>query len=48
LAKCCGTVPEEPGIFNWLFEAQMQKSKDYVNQGGEQLCVDMKRRPKGA
>ena len=35
LAKCFGTVPEEPGIFNWPFEMQMQKSKDYVNQGGE-------------
>ncbi|RDW92623.1 alcohol dehydrogenase-6 [Coleophoma crateriformis] len=34
LAKCFGTVPEEPKIFNWFFEAQMQKSKDYVNQGG--------------
>ncbi|KAF6233625.1 hypothetical protein HO173_008182 [Letharia columbiana] len=33
-AKCCGTVPDEPGIFSWPFEAQMQKSKDYVNQGG--------------
>lgn len=39
LAKCMGTVPEEPGIFNWPFEAQMQRSKDYVNQGGEQLSV---------
>lgn len=35
LAKCMGTVPEELGIFNWPFEGQMQKSKDYVNQGGE-------------
>jgi aryl-alcohol dehydrogenase-like predicted oxidoreductase len=35
LAKCYGTVPEEPGVFNWFFEAQMQKSKDYVNQSGE-------------
>ena len=26
----------------------MQKSKDYVNQGGEQLCVNMRRRPIGA
>ena len=34
LAKCCGTVPEEPGIFNWFFETQMKESKDYVNQGG--------------
>ena len=48
LAKCCGTVPEEPGIFNWPFEAQMQKSKDYVNQGGAQLWVEMKRCCKGA
>lgn len=35
LAKIMGTVPEEPGIFNWPYEAQMQKSKDYVNQGGQ-------------
>ena len=42
LAKCCGTVPEEPAIFNWPFEAQMQKSRDYVNQGGAQLCIQMK------
>ncbi|KAI4195437.1 MAG: hypothetical protein LQ350_007201 [Teloschistes chrysophthalmus] len=34
LAKCYGTVPEEPGIFNWPFEGEMAKSKDYVNQGG--------------
>ncbi|KAF2714941.1 aldo-keto reductase [Pleomassaria siparia CBS 279.74] len=34
LAKCMGTVPEEAGIFNWMFEGQMQKSRDYVNQGG--------------
>ncbi|MCJ1223874.1 hypothetical protein MMC12_000517 [Toensbergia leucococca] len=34
LAKCYGTVPMEPSIFNWFFEAQMQKSKDYINQGG--------------
>ena len=40
LAKCCGTVPEEPGIFNWPFEPQMQKSKDYVNKGGKELFVD--------
>lgn len=32
-----GTVPEEAGIFNWPFEAQMQNSKDYVNQGGEHV-----------
>ncbi len=48
LAKCRGTVPEEPGIFNWAFEEQMQKSKDYVNQGGGQLRLDIKRHPKGA
>ena len=34
LAKCFGTVPDEPGIFNWAFEAQLQKSRDYINQGG--------------
>lgn len=37
LAKCFGTVPEEPSIFNWMYEPQMSKSKDYVNQGGEKL-----------
>lgn len=37
LAKCYGTVPEEPGIFNWPFEPEMAKSKDYVNQGGMSL-----------
>ena len=36
LAKVFGTVPEEKGIFNFLFEAQMAKSKDYINQGGEE------------
>lgn len=45
LAKCCGTVPEESDIFNWFFEAQMQKSKDYVNQGGEQFCLHTKPGP---
>lgn len=35
LAKCMGTVPEEPGIFSWTFEKEMQKSKDYVNKGGK-------------
>ena len=39
LAKCYGTVPDEPGIFNWAFEAVMKKSKDYVNQSGE-ICVE--------
>lgn len=34
LTKIMGTVPEEPGIFNWRFETQLAKSKDYVNQGG--------------
>ncbi|MCJ1435221.1 hypothetical protein MMC27_004593 [Xylographa pallens] len=34
LAKCYGTVPDDSSIFNWPFEAQMQKSRDYVNQGG--------------
>ncbi|KAL8720856.1 MAG: hypothetical protein Q9225_002335 [Loekoesia sp. 1 TL-2023] len=34
LAKCYGTVPEEPSIFNWPFEAQMRTSRDYINQGG--------------
>jgi len=37
LAKVMGTVPEEPGIFNWMFEGQLAKSKDYVNQGGKSL-----------
>lgn len=35
LAKIMGTVPESPDVFNWPFEAQLQKSRDYVNQGGE-------------
>lgn len=48
LAKCFGTVPDEAGIFNWPFEAQMQKSKDYINQGGEHLYLNMERLPKGA
>ncbi|KAH8654584.1 aldo-keto reductase [Tricladium varicosporioides] len=34
LTKVLGTVPEESGIFNWFFEPQLQKSKDYVNKGG--------------
>ncbi|KAL8724988.1 MAG: hypothetical protein Q9166_007637 [cf. Caloplaca sp. 2 TL-2023] len=34
LAKVFGTVPEESGIFNFFFEDQMAKSKDYINQGG--------------
>ncbi|KAI4087708.1 MAG: hypothetical protein LQ339_008835 [Xanthoria mediterranea] len=34
LAKIRGTVPEDKGIFNWFFEGQMAKSKDYINQGG--------------
>ncbi|KAG8529018.1 uncharacterized protein KY384_006708 [Bacidia gigantensis] len=34
LAKLYGTVPEEPGIFSWMYEAQMQQSRDYVNKGG--------------
>lgn len=38
LAKCYGTVPDEPKVFNWFFEAQMQQTKDYVNQGGRWLC----------
>jgi len=40
-----GTVPEEAGIFNWFFEPQLQKSKDYVNQGGK---IDMKRCSQGS
>ncbi|KAL8752370.1 MAG: hypothetical protein Q9199_005787 [Rusavskia elegans] len=34
LAKVFGTVPEERGIFNFFFEDQMAKSKDYINRGG--------------
>lgn len=41
LAKIMGTVPESAEIFNWPFEAQLQKSRDYVNQGGEQSRVDV-------
>lgn len=35
LGKLYGTVPEEPGIFNWMFEGQMAKSREYTNQGGQ-------------
>lgn len=35
LAKVFGTVPEERGIFNFFFEDQMAKSKDYINRGGK-------------
>lgn len=42
LAKVMGTVPEEPAIFNWMFEEQMQQSKDYVNQGGKWCSADVK------
>ena len=35
LGKVMGTVPESPEIFNWMFENQMKRSKDYVNKGGE-------------
>ncbi|KAG6991137.1 hypothetical protein G7Y79_00056g090180 [Physcia stellaris] len=34
LAKCFGTVPEETGIFNWMHEGEMKRSREYVNQGG--------------
>ncbi|KAK2792788.1 hypothetical protein FQN52_002851 [Onygenales sp. PD_12] len=34
MTKIHGTVPNEPAIFNWFFEGQMQKSRDYINQGG--------------
>lgn len=43
LAKCFGTVPDEPSIFNWPFEPQMQQSKDYINQGGEQFLPAQQR-----
>jgi aryl-alcohol dehydrogenase-like predicted oxidoreductase len=42
LTKIRGTVPEEAGIFNWMFEAQMQQSRDYVNQGGLSRCAIFK------
>ena len=42
LAKCFGTVPDEPGIFNWFFEPQLQKSKDYINQGGKNSHLDVR------
>jgi aryl-alcohol dehydrogenase-like predicted oxidoreductase len=35
LTKCYNHVGEEPGMMAPAFFAQMQKSKDYVNQGGE-------------
>ncbi|KAF2760372.1 aldo-keto reductase [Pseudovirgaria hyperparasitica] len=34
LGKIMGTVPETPDIFNWMYEGQLQASKDYTNQGG--------------
>ncbi|KAF2235817.1 aldo-keto reductase [Viridothelium virens] len=34
LTKCMGTVPEDPSIFNWPLEPQLQKSKEYINHGG--------------
>lgn len=36
LAKIMGTVPEpkDDKVFNWMYESQMSKSMDYVNQGG--------------
>ncbi|KAK2799373.1 hypothetical protein FQN50_008479 [Emmonsiellopsis sp. PD_5] len=34
MTKIYGTVPNEPATFNWFFERQMQKSRDYINQGG--------------
>lgn len=37
LTKCSGTVPDETSIFNWPFEMQLQKSKNYVNQSGKLL-----------
>ena len=37
LAKCMGTVADEPAIFNWFFEAQLKQSKDYYNKGGKVL-----------
>lgn len=37
--KVFGTVPEEKGIFNFPYEKQMAKSKDYVNKGGELLLT---------
>lgn len=42
LAKCFGTVPAEPGIFNWPFEPQLRSSRDYVNQGGRNRRIKLK------
>ncbi|TAQ87991.1 hypothetical protein B7494_g3695 [Chlorociboria aeruginascens] len=39
LAKCMGTVPEEPGIFSWMFEPQLQKNKDHVDKGIEDESI---------
>ncbi|KAL8882861.1 MAG: hypothetical protein Q9192_007510 [Flavoplaca navasiana] len=42
LGKVFGTVPEDKGIFNFFFEEQMAKSKDYVNKGGLSRSAIMK------
>jgi len=34
LTKCHGAVGEEPGVRGFFYPAEMQKSKDYVNQFG--------------
>ena len=35
LSKCFRTVGEKPGLRHVAFPAEMKRSKDYVNQGGE-------------
>lgn len=47
LAKVFGTVPEDKGIFNFFFEDQMVKSKDYINRGGKYFHT-MDRRWRGS
>jgi aryl-alcohol dehydrogenase-like predicted oxidoreductase len=34
LTKCFGFVGEQPSVRDSLYEAEMNKSKDYINQGG--------------
>ena len=35
LTKCWGYLGEDIGINGFMFSAQMEQTKDYVNQGGE-------------
>jgi aryl-alcohol dehydrogenase-like predicted oxidoreductase len=35
LSKCFGVVGEQPGLRHVTWAQEMNRSKDYVNQGGE-------------